>query len=344
MRIEKPSFINPLINGAAFMIIVAGLHSASSLVVRFLLALFIAFICGPLFFWFHRKGVPKSLAMIIVLLVIVCFMLVIGIFIGTSVNDFTRTWPTYQANFTKIVGQTLSWLEEKGIDIPRETVLEVFNPGTIMNLVGSMLTGLTGMFSDTFLILITVIFVLLEASGVPLKVAKIWGKDSSTMSELNRFALVMQRYIALKTIISMATGLFAAISLTILGVDFPLLWGLLAFLLNYVPTIGSILASIPPILLAFIQFGWGKAAIVLIIYLTINMAIGNIIEPRTMGKGLGLSTLIVFISVVFWGWILGPIGMLLSVPLTMSIKIYMESRESTRWMAIILGPSIPKDE
>ncbi|MBN1560664.1 AI-2E family transporter, partial [candidate division KSB1 bacterium] len=234
-NLHKPLARNVLINVAALMIIVAGLRTASSMVVRLLLAFFIAFVFGPLFFWLTRKKVPKALSIIIVLLVIVAFGSVLGLLIGSSVNDFTETWPVYQDKFVKVVSSTIGYLNERGVEIPRETVLEVLNPGTIMNVVGSTLTTLTGMLSDTVFLLITVVFVLMEAVGLPLKVTKIWGRDSHTMKELNRFADIMQNYIILKTLISLATGIFAAISMMIVGIDFALLWGLLAFLLNYVP-------------------------------------------------------------------------------------------------------------
>jgi predicted PurR-regulated permease PerM len=122
-----------------------------------------------------------------------------------------------------------------------------------------------------------------------------------------------------------------------MGVDYYLLWGLLAFLLNYIPTIGSFFALLPPALLALIQFGIVEAIVVVIVFVIINTLIGNIIEPRFMGKGLGLSTLVVFLSLIFWGWVLGPVGMLLSVPLTITIKIALDSSEETRWLAILLG-------
>jgi predicted PurR-regulated permease PerM len=134
------------------------------------------------------------------------------------------------------------------------------------------------------------------------------------------------------------TGVAAALWVWILGVDFPIIWGVLAFLLNYVPNLGSIVAAIPPMLLAFVQYGGGTAFLVAAGYTVINLVIGNIIEPRFMGQGLGLSTLVVFLSLVFWGWLFGPVGMLLSVPLTMMLKIGFESHPDTRWLAIVLGP------
>jgi len=342
-NIQKPYTGNLLLNAAAFMVVVAGMRAASSLVVRLLLAFFIAFICGPLFFQLKKYKVPTAIGIIIVLLVIIGFGSLLGVMVGTSINDFTETWPVYQDKFMRLVSGTIAYLNEKGVEIPRQTVLDVVNPGTIMNFIGGMLTTLTSMLSETLLILITVVFLLLEAASVPGKVMAVWGEESKTMVELKRFAKVMQRYIAIKTVISLVTGLMVGFSMVFVGVDFALLWGLLTFLLNYVPTIGSIIAAVPPTLLAFVQLGWIHALIVLAIFLVINMVIGNIVEPRTMGIGMGLSTLIVFISLVFWGWVLGPVGMLLSVPLTMSVKIYLESRESTQWIGILLGRPIADD-
>ncbi|HSG63786.1 MAG TPA: AI-2E family transporter, partial [Gammaproteobacteria bacterium] len=135
----------------------------------------------------------------------------------------------------------------------------------------------------------------------------------------------------------LVTGALAGSLCALVGLDFPVLWGLLAFLFNYVPTIGSLIAAIPPIALALVQFGAVQSAVIGIGYLVLNVTIGGLLEPRIMGRGLGLSTLVVFLSLVFWGWVLGPVGMLLSVPLTMTAKIALESGERTAPIAILLG-------
>ncbi|WP_156509002.1 AI-2E family transporter, partial [Oleiphilus sp. HI0132] len=132
--------------------------------------------------------------------------------------------------------------------------------------------------------------------------------------------------------------------LLILGVEYPLLWALIAYLLNFVPNIGSIIAAVPVMLLALIQLGPLHMLLVAAGYLFVNTLMGNVIEPRYMGRGLGLSTLIVFLSLVFWGWVLGPVGMLLSVPLTMLLKIAFESSDETRWIAIIMGPDVAQEK
>ena len=140
----------------------------------------------------------------------------------------------------------------------------------------------------------------------------------------------------IKTGTSLATGMIATIWLSIIGVDYPLLWGFLTFLFNYVPTIGSIIAAVPPTLLALIQMGFFPAFLTGIGYVVINLTIGSILEPRFMGKGLGISTLLVILSLIFWGWVFGPIGMVLSVPLTMTIKIALSNFEQTKWVSTLM--------
>ena len=147
----------------------------------------------------------------------------------------------------------------------------------------------------------------------------------------------LRRYMFLKTVMSLLTGALVALWLLLVGVDFPILLGVLAFALNYIPVIGSMVAALPGILLAFIEFGLGTGVLTAVAYVVINVGVSNGIEPRYFGNGLGLSPLVVIVSVLFWGWVLGPMGMLLSVPLTMSLKIALESDEGTRWLAVLMG-------
>ncbi len=159
----------------------------------------------------------------------------------------------------------------------------------------------------------------------------------TSLASFEKFFTGVRQYLAIKTLVSIATGLIVTAGLMLLGLDYAPLWGMIAFLLNYVPNIGSIIAAVPAILLAIIQLGPFSALLVAVLYLAVNLIMGSAVEPRMMGKRLGLSTLVIFISLVFWGWVLGPVGMLLSVPLTMIVKIALEVNESTRWMAILLS-------
>ncbi len=217
--------------------------------------------------------------------------------------------------------------------------MKYIDPAAAMGVASNLLTGLGNVLSNTFLIMLTVIFILMEASGFASKLHSAFNKKGHSLGNFEKFINNVNRYMAIKTWISLGTGIMVTLWLLILGVDYPLLWGVLAFMFNYVPNIGSIIAAVPAVLLALVQHGVTTALLVGSGYLVLNIVIGSILEPRFMGRGLGLSTLVVFLSLIFWGWILGPVGMLLSIPLTMTVKIALSSSDETHWINILLGPS-----
>ncbi len=329
-----------LLTIAAFIVVVAGMSAAKSILVPFLLAAFIAIISAPPLFWLQRKGLPTWLALLIIIFGALFIGLLVASLVGSSVKDFSRDLPVYEAKLKQQTSLIMGWLEKLGVDISGLALTEIFNPGVAMKLVASLLNSLGNVLANGFLILMTVIFMLLEASSFPAKLRTVLGGPESSLIRFDNFISNVKHYMAIKTLVSLATGILVAIWLTIIGVDYPLLWGLLAFALNYVPNIGSIIAAVPAVLLAIIQLGLIKALLAAAGYVVINLLMGNMIEPRFMGRGLGLSTLVVFLSLLFWGWVLGPVGMLLSVPLTITAKIALDSRDETRWLATLLGPEI----
>jgi predicted PurR-regulated permease PerM len=186
----------------------------------------------------------------------------------------------------------------------------------------------------TFLVFLIMVFLLFEASGLPAKLQDAFGWRDEVMS---RFTSEIQRYLAIKTLVSLGTGFLIGFGMWLSGVGYFLLWGLIAFLFNYVPNVGSILAAVPPVILSLLDAGFGKALLVGLIYLAVNLTLGNFIEPHLMGRQFGISTLVVVLSLIFWGWLWGPVGMLLSVPLTMIVKIMLENTEDLRWVARLIG-------
>jgi len=218
-----------------------------------------------------------------------------------------------------------------------ELIIEQFNPGKLLGVVGGMLNNLLAVLKNTFMILITFMFIMFEAAGIPAKLRVISGGSRDALKRYAAITTGVNRYLFFYLFTSLVTGVLAGVSLSLLGVDFAIMWGIVAFVLNFVPTIGSILAAVPPMLLALVQLGIGEAVATAFIYLCINVGIGNLVEPRVMGARVGLSTLVIFISMAFWGWVLGPIGMLLSVPLTMALKITLSANEETKRLALLLG-------
>ena len=325
---------------AAFIIIVAGMRASTTILVPFLLAAFIAIISTPPMFWLQRKGIHKWLSLLIIIFGIVLIGCLVFVLVGSSLQAFTRELPVYEDKLKELTMTIVTRLKTIGLDTTELNLMELFNPGAAMKLVATGLNSFRKVLTNGFLILMTVIFMLIEASSLPLKLRTIFGDTEDALINFEKFINDVKQYMAIKTLISLATGIFIAMWLAVIGVDFPLLWGLLAFLLNYVPNIGSIIAAIPAVLLTIVQLGPTHAVAAATGFLLVNLVMGNFIEPRFMGRSLGLSTLVVFLSLIFWGWVLGPVGMLLSVPLTMTAKIALDSREETRWMSIILGPEI----
>ena len=326
-----------LISIAALVIIIAGVNLAQSVVVLFLVSFFLALLGTPAVLWLKGKNIPSVFAVLIVMAVMVIILILIGVQIGTSFTSFSDDLPLLQSRIREQVLGLIVLLKGKGIVVQEDFFLEYVNPEAIMKLTADLLTGLSSVLSDLVLILLTVTFILLEVSSFPLKLRAVIGDPKQKFPQFTHFANDMKRYMVIKTLISLATGILVALWLFILGVDYPILWGFLAFLLNYIPNIGSIVAAIPAVILAFIQLGFGSAVLVAAGYILVNFVIGNVIEPRLMGRKLRLSTLVVFLSLIFWGGLLGLVGAILSIPLTMTLKFAFESSESTRWIAVLLG-------
>lgn len=336
-----------LVTFAALVIIIAGLKSSQALLVPFLLAFFISIICAGPFYWLQQRRIPAAVALLIVIMIVLLGGLVVATVIGTSVNDFTSQIPLYEQQLRQQALVLFDWLEQFGIHLSRQLLFDYFNPGSAMQYAARVLAAAGGVLTNSFLILLTVIFILFEAAGMPGKLRAALNDADTSLISFEKFVASVRKYLVIKTLVSLVTGLLVSGGLMLIGLDYALLWGLIAFMLNYVPNIGSIIAAVPAVLLASIQLGPFHALLVVTLYLTINVVMGNAIEPKLMGRSLGLSTLVVFLSLVFWGWVLGPVGMLLSVPLTMIIKIALEVNPSTRWLAIMLGadaPELPREK
>lgn len=323
---------------AAIVVVIYGMQMAKVILVPFLVAVFLALITVRPMLWLQSRRVPSILAALLIVTVIMLILALVGMILGTSIGDFTAAIPVYQARLDAIIDSAVRLVADnlKG-DGSVESLRDMIDPGWAMGLVAGILNGLKDVLTNTFLIFFTMIFILLEASSGQTKFEAAFGRSERSLERPRVFLQNLGRYLGIKTIVSMATGFCAGLLTWSIGVDFPLLWAMLAFLLNYIPTIGSIIAAVPAVLLALVQLGPGEAGATAIGFAAINVVFGNFLEPRLMGYGVGISPLIVFVGLVFWGWVFGPVGMLLSVPLTMTLKLALESDDRTRWVAILIG-------
>ena len=330
-----------LVSCAALVVIVAGLRAAQPIVVPLVVATFAAMICLPVLRWLQEKRLPTWLALVVMTTGIILIGLAIIAIVGTSINQLREDLPEYQTRIGDLQQQLTDRLKPYGVDLGAGFRKETFDAQRAVSLFGDMLGALGAVLSDGLVIGFTLIFMLLEAAELPKKLRAIGSGTDAVAARFDGIQQSVRRYVSIKTRICFVNGVLVALWVWLLGVDFPLLWGLLAFLFNYIPNIGSFIAAIPAIVLALIQHGWASAAYVAAGYIVIDMVIGSIIEPRIMGRGLGLSPLVVFVSLVFWGWVLGPVGMLFSVPLTMLVKIVLDHSEDLRWIGVLLSAEAP---
>ena len=321
---------------AAVIMIIAGMKVSASLLVPFLLSVFIAVLSLPAMNALERFGLSAGVSLLTVIMGVFVAGLMLSLLIGNSIDEFSRSLPQYQQQITVYKNQVISRLAGIGVEIPESVGSDMLDPNAAMRLLSSIFRSFGSVLTNSFLIFITVIFILLEAKSFSKKFAQISDEKSQFVDD---FVGKLNGYMGIKTWTSVITGVLVTLLLWSLDVDNARLWGVMAFLLNYVPNIGSIIAAVPAVLLALVQLGPGTALLAALGYLVINIIIGSVLEPRFMGKGLGLSTLVVFLSLVFWGWVLGPVGMLLSVPLTITVKLALDSKPETRWLGVLLGPA-----
>jgi predicted PurR-regulated permease PerM len=257
--------------------------------------------------------------------------------IGGTISSFSGNLSKYESALTSISDSFVKFLNDKGMNINHDQLFSFIQPAKILEFTAGALNKLVNMMGNTFLILLIVLFTLMEFGSFSVKAKAILVGSDKSISYFSTILQNIRHYLGIKTLICLLTGVFVFIALLIIGVDYPLLWALIAALMNYIPNIGSIIAALPAVLFALVQLGLGGAFWTLGSFMIVNNVLGNFVEPRIMGKGLGLSTLVVFLSLLFWGFILGPVGMFLSVPFTMTIKIILEQNEKTKWIAILLG-------
>ncbi|MBT2770721.1 AI-2E family transporter [Halomonas sp. ISL-60] len=325
---------------AALVVIIAGMKVGADLLVPLLLAIFIAVVCTSPVQWLNRCGLSMRVSAFLTLMVLLGFISLIGLLVVNSFSTFVTALPDIESRLYEQYWNLLNALSSRGLAINPDQINSLFEGEDEGSWMPALLSQLGNLFMQSIIVGLLVIFMLFETLNVRDKVSRALENPAPSLKRFSEFSLTLKRYLAVKTAISLVTGILVWLSCLIIGVEFALLWGVLAFALNFIPNIGSALAAIPPVLLLLIAPDGGafQAMLLASAYLVINFLLGNLIEPRVMGQALGLSTFVAFLSLVVWGWIFGAAGMLLSVMLTMTLKIALDSHPETRWIARLLGP------
>ena len=323
-----------LLTFASLIVVIAGVRAADTIIIPILLAVFIAVLSLPLLYGLQRWGLPRILAVVATVLADVAILSAIGYLVVRSVDEFTGQLPGYQANLEQATNSVVQWISERGGPIEAADFLDAER---IVGLVGGAATRVAAVLQNALLVILITVFILSEATSLPAKLRLAFGNGGDRFDHWTRTAKDVQHYLGIKTVVGVVKGVLTGFLVAFFDLDFPVFWALSAFFLHYIPSIGAIIAAIPPVVIALVQFGPGAAAGVALGYLVIDTVLGNMIEPTLMGKRFGLSVLVVFMSLLFWGFLWGPVGMLLSVPLTIIVKIVLENTEDLRWVAILLG-------
>lgn len=306
----------------------------SPVLVPILLATYIAALCLPIYSWLMKKGLRKNIALVVMILVVLLGFAVIGLLLLAGINRLTESLAEYASGLASQIPALQTILVDLGFEV--SSVEGAVNSETIISFLSNFLGEIASSLGDFFFSLILVAFFMLEADRF-FELAQTKLKDRPVFGQAPIIAKTAVTYFGVRTRLNFLTGAGFAIVLFILGVDYWLLWGALAFILSYVPYIGLFVATIPPTILAWAEYGLTRALLVIAASILINLAIENILEPSYTGAKLKLSPTIVFASFFIWAWILGPVGALLSMPITVMIMLVLDEHESTRWAARIMG-------
>lgn len=324
------------------VIFLAGLvlKLAKPVLFPFFIAIFLTFILSPVLDLLTRLKIPRAISIVIVIIVAFSLIYLLGLIFFSGGKAFASEFPKYGQKFSSILASIQENLKLSRLE---RNPLEWLNQLDINKLGGFLLSSLGTFFtfiSNLFLIFIFLVFILAGRGKTKTKIKNSFNasRGAKIIDVIQNIDSQIQKYLAIKTVVSFFTGVLATLVLLIFGVDFAIVFGFLTFLLNYIPNIGSIIATALPVVISIFQFEtlW-PAFWILIILTAIQMTMGNFIEPRLMGRGLGLSPLVILFSLFFWGWLWGLPGMILAVPITAIIKIVCNNIPSLQFVAALIS-------
>jgi len=330
-----------LLSMAGVVVAVAGLRSASGIVGPAFLALMIVITIHPLLAWLQRHRVPGWLAVVLTMLVAYTSLVALAAALVFSVARLATLLPSYQPQFTSLVDQFTRWLAEHGVTQEQiNAAVSQFDLNSLVGVLQRLVTGATSVVSDLAFILALLFFLILDSSSFPRRLAAAAAQRPHLVEALTGFAGATRQYVVVSTVFGLIVALVDVAALYWLDVPLPWLWGLLSFITNYVPNIGFVLGLLPPALLALLQGGVRQAVLVVVAYSVINVAIQSLIQPKFVGDAVGLSVTLTFLSLVFWTFVIGPLGALLAVPLSLFVKaLLVDADPDSRWLDPLIAPS-----
>ena len=338
-RIREPSFLRVMLVLAATVVVLVGIRLGAPILNPIFFAVVLTLLFSPIYSWLKRRGLPAPLALLIMLVLLTVLFLGLFFILGASITRFSERVGYYTTQLNGQVVNLDAMIERLGLS--NVDLRDVVKPSALADALGVVLSGIAGFLSDLFLILMIMLFLLGEGPSMMNRLRASVSEDNPQVARLTTVGQSVVRQFGLRAIVNLVTGAGVTLLLFVLGVDFPLLWGILTFFLSFVPYIGLVLAVAPAVVLALAEFGVTRAVLVIAGVVVINVLAENVLSPMMMGRGLNISPTIVFLSFIIWAWLLGGPGAFLALPITLFVAVMLDTFPETRWLASIIGVSSP---
>ena len=333
--LRQPSFLRVMLVLAATVVVLVGIRLAAPVLNPIFFALVLTLLFSPVYALLKNRGLPSPLALVIMLILVGAIFVALFFILGVSISRFGERVGFYTAQLNGQLDSLDALIERAGLS--NVDVRDVVKPSALADALGTILAGIAGFLSDLFLILMIMLFLLGEGPAMMNRLRAGSGRDNPQVERLTTVGRSVVRQFGLRAIVNLVTGAGVTILLFLLGVDFPLLWGILTFFLSFVPYIGLVLAVTPAVVLALAEFGLDRALLVIAGVVVINVLAENVLSPLMMGRGLNISPTIVFLSFIIWAWLLGGPGAFLALPITLFVAVMLDTFPETKWLASLIG-------
>jgi AI-2 transport protein TqsA len=333
--LRQTSFLRVMLILAATVVVLVGIRLSAPILNPIFFAVVLTLLFSPIYSWLKRRGLPSPLALVIMLVVIAAIFIALFFILGVSISTFSERVGFYTSQLNSQLVDLDALLERLGLS--NVDLRDVIKPSALTDVLGTILSGIAGFLSDLFLILVIMLFLLAEGPAMMDRLRAGTSGNNPQVERLTTIGRSVVRQFGLRAIVNLVTGAGVTVLLLFLGVDFPLLWGILTFFLSFVPYIGLVLAVTPAVVLALAEFGVSRAVLVIAGVIVINILAENVLSPMMMGRGLNISPTIVFLSFVFWAWLLGGPGAFLALPITLFVAVMFDTFPETRWLASLIG-------
>jgi AI-2 transport protein TqsA len=334
-----------LLTIAASVVSVAGIRALASVVAPVVLALMLTIGVHPIFAGLRRRGWPPWLASTVTILSAIAIVLGIAVALAVSLAELATVLPSYEAQFNALMAQITAALAHLGIGAAQvQKALSGVDFGAIAGLLGGLLGGLASTLTNLLFLLALLLFMGVDAATFGNRVSVAGSDRPNMLTALAGFVHGTRTYLVVTTVFGLIVAVLDGIALWLMGIPLVLLWALVSFVTNYIPNVGFIIGLVPPTLLGLLQGGPQLALLVIIVYSVINLVLQSVIQPKFVSGAVDLSLTLTFLSLVFWTWVIGPLGAILAIPLTLLVKaLLVDADPESQWMGGLLSARGPAE-